>query len=57
MAVTIGEITVETSAPPPDKSSGQDASSGGAAKSGDVKKEIEKTLYHRESRARRLWDY
>jgi hypothetical protein len=58
MAVTIGEITVETAAPPADKGSGQDAGSGGGAgKSGDVKKEVEKTLYQLESRARRLWAY
>jgi hypothetical protein len=57
MAVTIGEITVETQAPA-DKPPGQGSGGGApAAAPGDTKKEIEKTLCHRESRAHRLWAY
>ena len=58
MAVTIGEVTVETTAPP-ERQGGQSSGSGGegASNPADVKKEIEKTLLHRESRARRLWAY
>ncbi len=57
MAVTIGEVTVET-APPAGKPPGQTAEGGAAApKPADTKKEIEKTLRHHESRTRRLWAY
>jgi hypothetical protein len=57
MAVTIGEITVET-LPPAEKPSSPASSSAASSPSpADAKKELEKALYHRESRARRLWDY
>jgi len=61
MAVTIGEIQVETAAPAAPAATGSSNGAGGGAAGGgspeELKKELDKILWRRESRVHRLWAY